>query len=184
MKLVKQARRFVPRPGNHIGVPSFASFHSVLAQIQSGSVNPICNPFQFGMANCMLTTWTVVEKVDRPACASVDSILMRYVNPGRDYVGLRERREDAVERAVLTSAMPVASQTHIFLKTTFSMAGVAHYATRSQGADRAFAPILVKKVYRDASYDWKVWHFHGDLPLQVTSEAGVAFITSEWEEIV
>jgi hypothetical protein len=165
----------------------FASFHDVGSNSKSkvrGFVNPACNCVQFGMADFMLTTWTVVEKVDRPACERVGSVLIRYVNPGRDYVGLRERREDAMERAHLTSAASVTSQTHIFLKTTFSTAGIARYATRTHGADHGFAPMLVKKVYRDTTYDWKVWHFHDDLPLQATSETGVAWIVSEWEEIV
>ena len=140
------------------------------------------NPFH--MADYALTTCTVVEKVDRPACDSLGRVLMRYVNPGFPYVGSRERRKDALARAVMTVGVPVTRQTHIFLRTRFSTAGVAYYGMKYQGGDHAFAPMLARKVYNDTSYDWKVWRFHGDLPLQATSDGGQPLIVSEWEEIV
>ena len=134
------------------------------------------------MAAPALTTWTVVYKMDRAACEAADKVLARYVNPGSDYVGLRERREDALERARLVSGQPVRRETHVLLKTTFSPAGFARYATLSTGTAHAFTPVLHKKVYSDTSHDWQVWHFQDDLPLAVVVD-GQAFVTSEWVEI-
>lgn len=56
-------------------------------------------------------------------------------------------------RNKIVRARPVSSQTHSFLKTKFSVAGVAHYATRSQGADRAFASMLFKKYLGSNTID-------------------------------
>ena len=130
-----------------------------------------------------LTLWSALEKVDRPACENLNKVPMRYANGGRNYIGLRERRSDAVERARMSSTVPVTTETHILLKTKFSVAGVAHFATRIFGADHAYAPMLFKKVYNDPAYDWKVWHFQDDLPLHLVTSAGDTLVTSEWEEL-
>ena len=107
------------------------------------------------MAAPALMVWTVVEKVDRPACEQMGKILARYVTPGADYVGLRERREDALERAQKFSAQPVRRETHVLLRTTFSREGFAHYATLTTGAAHAYAPTLSKKTFNDTTHDWK-----------------------------
>ena len=129
-----------------------------------------------------LTAWTVVAKMDRPACQAAGTVLARYVTPGSDYVGLRQRPEDALERARMISAQPVGGDTHILLKTTFSAAGFACYATLLTDQAHKFVPVLHKKVYNDSSHDWRVWHFVGDLPLSVVVD-GQALIASEWVEI-
>ena len=91
--------------------------------------------------------------------------------------------QDAIERARMCSQDPVTRETHILLKTKFTAAGVAHFATQSAGADHAYAPMLFKKVYNDPAYDWKVWHFQDVLPLHLVTSAGDTLVTSEWEEL-
>ena len=108
--------------------------------------------------------------------------MARYVTPGRDYVGLRQQPEDAVERARLNSTTPVGRATHILLRTIFSATGFARYATLSTDKTQNFAPVLYKKIYNDSTCDWQVWRFHGDLPLAVF-ENGHALIASEWVEL-
>ena len=73
--------------------------------------------------------------------------------------------------------------THVVLEITFTPLGLAHYAKICQGYDYGFQPMLQKRTYPDAT-DWKVWHFHGDLPLQASDEQGNVLITSRLMEIV
>ena len=135
------------------------------------------------MAEVALTVWTAVAKEDRATCVAMNKVPMRYANSGGNYIGLRERREDAVERARFYSTVPVTQETHILLKTKFSAAGVAHFMTQSSGAQHAYAPMLFKMVYKESEYDWKVWHFQDDLPLESVTNAGLPLVTSEWEEL-
>ena len=43
--------------------------------------------------------------------------------------------------------------------------------------------MLEKVTYHDPK-DWKVWHFHGDLPLQASDEQGNGLITTTVMEII
>ena len=100
----------------------------------------------------------------------------------RDYVGLRERKQDAVERAkMIYYPTPVNKETHIFLKTTFTAAGFAKYGTLAM-PQHHFVPKLSKKVYYprpgETPYDWQVWHWNGDLPFD-----DCELMVSEWEEL-
>jgi len=101
---------------------------------------------------------------------------------GKDYVGLRQRKEDAVERGQKIFKKSVTKETHIFLKTTFTAAGFAKYATLSTDHEHKFAPQLYKKVYYHSPHDWQAWHFNGDLPLAETENEQV-LISSEWVEM-
>ena len=105
---------------------------------------------------------------------------------GKDYVGLRQRKEDAVERGQKIFKTSVTKETHIFLKTTFTAAGFAKYATLSTDHEHNFAPKLYKMVYYTRSdqsaYDWLAWHWNGDLPLD-DCENGQQLISSEWVEM-
>ena len=133
-----------------------------------------------------LTAYTVVAKVDRPACERAGMVLARYVTPSSEYVGLRQRPEDAVERARMISTSrgeTVGRDTHIFLRTTFSAAGFARYALLSTDKAHKFVPMLYKKVYYNSARDWQVWHFQGDLPLAATDNDNAVLITSEWVEM-
>ena len=102
---------------------------------------------------------------------------------GKDYVGLRQRKEDAVERGQkIYHPKPVKKETHIFLKTTFTAAGFAKYATLSTDHEHNFVPKLYKKVYHHSPHDWQVWHWNGDLPLAERENEQV-LILSEWVEM-
>ena len=100
--------------------------------------------------------------------------------PGKHYVGLRQRKQDAVERAkMIYYPTSVNKETHIFLKTTFTAAGFAKYATLSTDHEHNFVPKLHKKVYYYSPRDWQVWRWNGDLPL-AERENGEPLIWSEW----
>ena len=133
------------------------------------------------MAAAGLVLYVVVAKVDMPSCLGLGHLPRRYVG-GRDYIGLRERPEDAVARAGLISEDPVDKTTHVLLKIIFSTEGIAHYATTCAGSAHGFAARLYKNTYR-GEYDWKVWHFLEDLPLEARSSSGALYIRSEWMEI-
>ena len=135
------------------------------------------------MANIALVVYVVVEKVDQCGIQAGRKLLQRYVSPGRSYIGLREHASDAIERATYWSAEAATSATHIGLKISFTAAGFAYFAMRSAGADHAYVPILNKQVYRDTSRDWKVWHFLGDLPLDIVDDHGEAMLVSEWVDL-
>ena len=128
-----------------------------------------------------LVVYVTVPKELKKIVDDAKSCPAWYVSgPGRDYVGLRERKDEAVERSQRIFNKPVTKETHIFLKITFSEAGFAKYATLSMPTHN-FAPQLSKMVYytrsEQAAYDWKVWHWNGDLPLDDP------LIESEWVEI-
>ena len=129
-----------------------------------------------------LTVYTVVPKEDMETCVTVNSCRVRYVSRGKDYVGLRQSKEDAVERAVMIyHPTPVKKETHIFLKTTFTAAGFAKYGTLAM-PQHHFVPKLSKKVYYprpgETPYDWQVWHWNGDLPFDDCD-----LMVSAWEEL-
>ena len=131
-----------------------------------------------------LSLCSAVQQMDRAACERQNGIPMRYLAGGRDYIGLRERKPDAVERARMNSpGSPVTAETHVLVKINFTQAGVAHFTTRSAGANHNYAPILFKKVYSDPTYDWKVWHFLEDLPLHLETSAGEPLVTSQWVDL-
>ena len=130
-----------------------------------------------------LTVYTVVPREDKETCVTVNSCRVRYVSRGKDYVGLRQRKKDAVERGQkIYHPKPVKKETHIFLKTTFTAAGFAKYATLSTDHEHNFVPKLYKKVYHHSPHDWQVWHWNGDLPLAERENEQV-LILSEWVEI-
>ena len=130
-----------------------------------------------------LTVYTVVPREDMETCVTVNSCRVRYVSRGKDYVGLRQTKEDAVERGQrIYHPTPVNKETHIFLKTTFTAAGFAKYATLSTDREQNFVPKLYKKVYYNSHHDWQVWHWNGDLPLAERENEQV-LISSEWVEM-
>jgi hypothetical protein len=97
-------------------------------------------------------------------------------------MGLRENLADAVERTTKIFG-PMHKDTHGVLEITFTPLGLGHYGKICQGLDYRFQPMLQKSTYRDAT-DWKVWHFHGDLPLKASDEHGNVLITTRPMEIV
>ena len=103
-------------------------------------------------------------------------------------VGLREDPKQAILREVKIAAEegrgPVSKQTHLLCKVTFSALGVAYYTMLCKGSDYQFQPTLVKKPYDNDEVDWKVWHFHDNLPVSAYDEDGNVLVTTEFEEIV
>ena len=97
-------------------------------------------------------------------------------------IGLRESLDDAVVREAQISGS-VSKHTHLVLEITFTPLGLAHYAQICKGPDYSFQPVLQKMMYRGPQ-DWKVWHFHGDLPLQAQDEEGNVLIRSRLMEIL
>ena len=109
----------------------------------------------------------------------------RQVSGSKNYIGLRENPEDAVERAsrLYKGIEDIESQL-VLLHVRFSDDGLAHSTRKCSGKDHGFAPVLHKRVYPYESYDWKAWHFVEDLPLSLTSLSGVTLISSDWQEDV
>ena len=97
-------------------------------------------------------------------------------------IGLRENVEDAVVREEQISGS-ISKHTHFVLEITFTPLGLAHYAKICKGHNYSFQPVLQKMVFRDLQ-DWKVWHFHDDLPLQAQDEQGNVLISSRFREIL
>ena len=133
-----------------------------------------------------LTVYTVVPREDKETCVTVNSCRVRYVSRGKDYVGLRQRKQDAVERAEQIFKRSVTKETDIFLKITFTAAGFAKYATFAM-PQHHFVPKLSKSVYYytpsgESAYDWQAWKWHGDLPLD-EKENDEVLISSEWAEL-
>ena len=110
------------------------------------------------------------------------TLRLQGTGPEHWKIGLRENVVDAVERTTKISG-PISKDTHVVLEITFTPLGLAHYAIVITASDYGFQPMLQKKTYRDAK-DWKVWHFHGDLPLQASDEQGNVLITSKLMEII
>ena len=105
----------------------------------------------------------------------------------KEYIGLRENADDAVERAVML--MGKHSEIHkgniLLLRIQFSLKGFAQYAYPALGPDQAFSPMLHKILYPNdkGGRDYGAWAFHGDLPLQHQTPDGQVLIASEWMEI-
>ena len=131
----------------------------------------------------VLVVYTVVPKELKKSVDDTKLCKAWYVSrDARDYVGLRERKQDAVERAkMIYYPTPVNKETHIFLKTTFTAAGFAKYGTLAM-PQHHFVPKLSKKVYYprpgETPYDWQVWHWNGDLPFD-----DCELMVSAWEEL-
>ena len=127
-----------------------------------------------------LVVYTVVPRELKKAVDDTKLCKAWYVSRhGKDYVGLRQRKEDAVERGQKIFKTSVTKETHIFLKTTFTAAGFAKYATLSTDHEHNFVPKLHKKVYYYSPRDWQVWRWNGDLPLAERENEQV-LIWSEW----
>ena len=43
--------------------------------------------------------------------------------------------------------------------------------------------MLAKKIYPNDTVDWKVWHFYGDLPLDVLGPEGQRHLESAWKVV-
>ena len=129
-----------------------------------------------------LHLFLAVHAKDFEACCNMGEVPRRYVG-NRPYVGLREIAEDALQRAIIGSHEPVNKHTHMLLRVHFTPHGLAHYCTCITSAEHWFSPLLTKKLFPGDPTDWRVWHFHGDLPLQQSGPDGIAYLSTEWMQI-
>ena len=80
------------------------------------------------MAAHVLVLYVAVNKEDVHFCETSGSLPRRYAG-GRHYIGLRERPEDALERASIMQMEPVSKITHALLEWRLSAAALAHFVT-------------------------------------------------------
>ena len=124
-----------------------------------------------------LVLFAAVHKDDIPCIHATQTLWRRLLRGDKPYIGLRERAEDAVERAEYFT-----KDTHKILKIIFTTAGIAHFATSTADAAHNFAPLLSKHTYKDAT-DWKVWHYIGDLNVNSYDSRGVQLTRAEVCEV-
>jgi hypothetical protein len=126
-----------------------------------------------------LVLYTMVSK----ACVQ-ESVELNMLKKAEDawHIGLRERMEDAVDRAIKVEGR-ASKESHMILRVEFSALGFAHFGTTCQGSSLQFLPALYKKSYQGAT-DWGVWHLLCDLPLSLNDVMGNTLVSSEWMEIM
>ena len=122
---------------------------------------------------------------DRAVVEASGVVKARQVSGSKNYIGLRESPEDALQRGkqVYKGIEGVGKQM-VVLRITFTNAGLGHFTKKCACPGHAFDSVLKKKVFPNDPTDWKVWHFNEDLPLFFQSPSGVTLITSEWLEDV
>ena len=126
-----------------------------------------------------LVLYTMVSK----ACVQ-ESVELNMLKKAENawHIGLRERMEDAVDRAIKVEGR-ASKESHLILRVEFSALGFAHFGTTCQGSSLQFLPALYKKSYQGAT-DWGVWHLLCDLPLSLNDVMGNTLVSSEWMEIM
>ena len=132
-----------------------------------------------------LELFLAVHPDDHPGVLGTGVVPRRtYAATRKTYIGLREKRDAAVDRAMqlFDKGCSMERPTLRLLRIQFSHKGFAHYATKVRGPDEAFAPMFYKIIYPNdtSGKDYGAWAFHGDLPLQHSDEHGHVLITSEW----
>ena len=104
---------------------------------------------------------------DRAVVEASGVVKARQVSGSKNYIGLRESAEEALQRGqqVYKGIESVGRKMEV-LRIHFTNAGLGHFTKKCAGVDHAFVSMLQKKVFpHDHTTDWKVWHFHEDLPL-------------------
>ena len=109
--------------------------------------------------------YLVVHQDDFAGFERSGSVQVRMVTPKKDYIGLRVTPEAAMERYRKTFGDTVPQPELLMLCLNFTEKGFAHFASDICDQAHFFCPRLSKKVFKDSSTDWGVWHFVGDLPL-------------------
>ena len=132
------------------------------------------------MAETGLTLYLAVHKGDRAAC-DLQQCVPRRLAGGLSYVGLREQAVYALQGAQLHTHEPVGKDNHLVLQVHFTAHGIAHFATTCADVEYGFAPVLTKKIFKGNTTDWQVWHFLGDLPLEVTGPDGRSYLKTTWQ---
>ena len=135
-----------------------------------------------------LRLYKMETQEDYPGIVAQGFIKMKADSPADSWkVGLREDPKEAVEReqkiADKEGRGPVSKHTHFLCEVTFTALGVAYYTMLYKGQDYQFQPTLVKKPYDNDEVDWKVWHFHDNLPVSAYDEDGNVLVTTEFKHI-
>ena len=123
---------------------------------------------------------------DRAFVSASGVVKVRQVSGGKNDIALHESAEEALERGQqVYKGIPGVAREMVVIRIHFTNEGLGHFTKKCAGADHAFVSMLQKKVFPgDRTTDWKVWHFHEDLPLFFQSPRGVTLIRSEWLEDV
>ena len=132
------------------------------------------------MDSINLVLYIIIDKIDMPSIQASGILPLRYVSAGKDYIGLRENLQDALDRFKLCYSVEVNPIEHIALKFTFTALGLAHYTLQFGGSSSGYASVLRKKFFYLPVRDWKVWHFFGDLPVSRKDLSGATMISSEF----
>ena len=90
------------------------------------------------------------------------------------YIGLRENAQEAFQRMVHFVRNPRGQDYHIF-RVCLTPRGMLHVTT--QMVDVAGTPLLFKKKYKDGR-DWGVWHFMGDIPVELKDSSSGDLLVS------
>ena len=78
------------------------------------------------------------------------------------YIGLRENAQEAFQRMLHFELRPRKEDCSIF-RVCLTPRGMLHVTTQMAGGG---TPLLFKKTYSDGR-DWGVWHFNGDMPVEL-----------------
>ena len=94
----------------------------------------------------------------------------------RPLIGLRERKDDAIERCARNTGAAVTGLTHVLIAFQFTAKGLAYFMKLNAGISHGYKSTLAKQSFNDGS-DWGVWHFNGDLPLPLALwDAGASLV--------
>ena len=127
-----------------------------------------------------LSLFLAVHKDDKEQCVRSGSVPTRYASPGNDIIGLRETPEAAIERYRLNFGKDVPKESLVILQLKFSAIGLSRFTVETCGPEHCFSSRLQKKTYRDKEVDWKVWHFVGDLPLDLPASQ----LEATWSAVI
>ena len=114
-----------------------------------------------------LTLWFCMNRDSAEQCLA-KGVLPRSEGGSKNLLGLREEKEEALQRAKYVEGKgEVSKATHLLLQLVFTPKAVARYTLACAGVEFSFAPVLIKQVYpKESKKDWKVWYFHADLSLE------------------
>jgi hypothetical protein len=143
------------------------------------------NCFHIYFLAMALVLYLVIHKEDQAACDLALAVQRRYVTPKWNYIGLRETLADAVERRYTTwggkEVELVTNDTHVGLRVTITSHGVAELVRRISAPEDCYSSTLFKKIFpNDKKFDWKVWHYVGDLPLKGHALYDTNVYEAEW----
>jgi hypothetical protein len=132
-----------------------------------------------------LILYLVIHKEDQSACELAFAVQRRYTTPWWNYIGLRETLADAVQRRQKVwgneEVELVTDDTHVGLRVTVTSKGMVKLLLRISVPDDCFSTTICKKILpSDKKFDWKVWHFVGDLPLKGHALYDTNVYTAEW----